>query len=74
MYVCMYASVDVARRAFIRVRDVRYIDLIASIELQRSVSKQDDTVYQGEILAYQGHFQEAAHKFSKAGQGTPLLA
>jgi hypothetical protein len=61
---------DVARRAYIRVRDVRFIDLINSLELARTAAggKLDDTLALGEIFAYQGLFAEAAKHFSKAGQ------
>jgi len=60
---------DVARRAYTRIRDVRYIDLINSLEISKAAAggKLDDGMALGEILAYQGHFHEAAKQFSKAG-------
>jgi intraflagellar transport protein 122 len=64
-------SLDVARKAFIRVRDMRYIELLNTIELARKQNSQDpakDGIFLGEILAYQGLYQEAAKAFSKAGR------
>lgn len=64
---------DIARRAFIRVRDMRYIDLISSMELAKASGPVDDAVLAAEVLAYQGKFQEAARAFTRAGQGTFII-
>jgi intraflagellar transport protein 122 len=62
-------SFDYARMAFIRIRDMRYIELLNQIE---SAKKADpalsDDFFLGDICAYQGRFQEAAKLFSKTGQ------
>lgn len=64
-----------ARKAFIRVRDMRYIDLINSIEQARrsgGVSGEarmgGDAIFQAEIMAYEGKYQEAAKLYAKAGE------
>ena len=61
-------SLDIARRAFLRLRDTRYIDLVARIEVERRQAGHDDTVLIGTVLAYQGKFQEAAKLFCKANR------
>jgi len=63
-----------ARKAFIRVRDMRYIDLINSIEQarRRGGGGDDrpggDSVFLAEIMAYEGKYQEAAKLYAKAGE------
>eukprot|EP00754_Rhynchopus_humris_P012587 Rhum_TRINITY_DN14297_c3_g2::Rhum_TRINITY_DN14297_c3_g2_i1::g.78668::m.78668/K19656/IFT122; intraflagellar transport protein 122 len=56
-----------ARKAFIRIRDVRYIEFLDQIELDRRCSDVDDRVFLAEILAYQGKYEEAAALFCKIG-------
>jgi len=62
-------ELEFARKAFIRVRDVKYLELINSIELdlKRGESQQVLGIYQAQILAYQGKFQEAAKQYAKLG-------
>ena len=57
---------EIARKAFIQVRDVKYIDLINRIE-QGKKMKEDERLYMAEIMAFQGKYQEAARLFAKAG-------
>eukprot|EP01064_Diplonema_japonicum_P000248 TRINITY_DN10184_c2_g1_i1.p1 TRINITY_DN10184_c2_g1~~TRINITY_DN10184_c2_g1_i1.p1 ORF type:complete len:1221 (+),score=188.38 TRINITY_DN10184_c2_g1_i1:64-3726(+) len=58
----------IARRAFIRIRDVRYIEFLDQIALDRKCLGTDDRVFLAEILAYQGKYEEAAALFVKIGQ------
>eukprot|EP00753_Platysulcus_tardus_P014889 PLAT4607.1.p1 GENE.PLAT4607.1~~PLAT4607.1.p1 ORF type:complete len:1226 (-),score=654.52 PLAT4607.1:178-3855(-) len=60
-------SLDVARKAFIRVRDMRYIELLNNIEQGLRLGTGKPQLYEAEILAYQGRFSEAAKKFVAAG-------
>ena len=54
----------IARQAFIRIRDVRYIELLNKIEVTRSNPKishiNDESLFYADILAFQGQFNEAA--------------
>ena len=54
----------IARQAFIRIRDVRYIELLNKIEVTRSNPKishtNDEALFYADILAFQGQFNEAA--------------
>lgn len=63
-------SLEIARKAFIRVRDMRYIELLNTIEQLRqgnSSSANQDQLFLAEILAYQGQYQDAAKVYSRAG-------
>jgi intraflagellar transport protein 122 len=58
---------EIARKAFIRIRDVRYIELLNKIELERRLPGTDDQLFLAEIYAYQGKYKEAAKYFAKSG-------
>jgi len=60
-------NLTVARKAFIRIRDVRYIEFIDRIDNDRRVGE-DTQVFLGDIYAYQGKYAEAAEVYRKAGQ------
>ena len=65
-------ALDVARRAFVRVQDLRHIELLNSIEARRQAApkgagKELEPIFQAEILAYRGLYQEAAKAFTRAG-------
>ena len=58
---------DVARKAFIRIKDLRYLELLARIEQSRKMPGNDSQLHMAEILAYQGKFADAAKVFTRAG-------
>mmetsp|Transcript_24173 Transcript_24173/g.65451 ORF Transcript_24173/g.65451 Transcript_24173/m.65451 type:complete len:1251 (-) Transcript_24173:228-3980(-) len=58
----------VARLAFIRVKDLRFIDLVRIIEEARKVPNHDDNLLIADVLAHQGKYPEAARLYTKAGQ------
>jgi len=58
-------NLDVARKSFIRVRDVRYINLLTRIEAGRRAGEKED-IFVAEVLAFQGKYQEAAKLYAKA--------
>ncbi|CAK4696321.1 hypothetical protein AeMF1_011920 [Aphanomyces euteiches] len=58
-------SFDIARKGFIRVRDIRYIELVNNMEAMRKnqtteMDKKQKALLQADILAYQGKFHMAA--------------
>eukprot|EP00455_Lapot_gusevi_P044462 TRINITY_DN5556_c0_g8_i1.p1 TRINITY_DN5556_c0_g8~~TRINITY_DN5556_c0_g8_i1.p1 ORF type:complete len:717 (+),score=248.02 TRINITY_DN5556_c0_g8_i1:1-2151(+) len=61
-------SLDIAKKAFIRVRDVRYIELVNRIEMARRNPRHDDNLFLADILAYQGRYDEAARMYIRANQ------
>jgi intraflagellar transport protein 122 len=61
-------DLDVARKAFIRVRDVRYIQLLNEIEAARKQKgSASDPLFVAKILAFQGKHHEAAKAYKRAG-------
>jgi intraflagellar transport protein 122 len=46
----------IAKRAFIRNKDVRFLDLLQKIEVDRKDPRYNDFVMMGEIVAYQGKY------------------
>ncbi|XP_041457748.1 intraflagellar transport protein 122 homolog isoform X2 [Lytechinus variegatus] len=59
---------DTAKKAFTRVRDLRYLELIHSIEERKRRGEVDDQLFLADIYAYQGKFGEAAKLYKRAGQ------
>ncbi|EQC37613.1 hypothetical protein SDRG_05207 [Saprolegnia diclina VS20] len=65
-----HMNFEIARKGFVRVRDIRYIELVNNLEATRKaheatspapdVDKKHKMLMQAEILAYQGKFQLAA--------------
>ncbi|XP_050414597.2 intraflagellar transport protein 122 homolog [Patella vulgata] len=58
----------IAKKAFIKIKDLRYLELIHNIEERKKRGENDNMVFLGDTYAYQGKFQEAAKLFKKAGQ------
>lgn len=56
-----------ARKAFGRLRDVRFMDLISRVEAARKKGEPDQML-KGEALAYAGKFKEAAAVFGACGR------
>lgn len=67
-------KLEVARRAFIRVRDMRYIDLINSIEQAKKQGTADDRLFLAEIMAYQGNYSEASKIEVRSGHPDKAIA
>ncbi|CAD7929537.1 unnamed protein product [Amoebophrya sp. A120] len=60
---------DLARKAFIRLRDVKYIDLLNRLKALLPIqSAEDEALLNGHIAAFQGQFQQAAELYLKAKQ------
>eukprot|EP01006_Ploeotia_vitrea_P032643 TRINITY_DN64821_c0_g1_i1.p1 TRINITY_DN64821_c0_g1~~TRINITY_DN64821_c0_g1_i1.p1 ORF type:complete len:1202 (-),score=127.96 TRINITY_DN64821_c0_g1_i1:106-3711(-) len=58
---------NIARKAFIRIRDVRYLELLNKIQMEQRGPDVDDHLFLAEIYAYQGKYKEAATYFASAG-------
>ncbi|KAJ3110764.1 hypothetical protein HDU96_006285 [Phlyctochytrium bullatum] len=58
---------NVAVKAFSRLRDLKFIDLIATIERLKAEGKVDMDFFLGLILAYGGKYHEAAKVFRRCG-------
>lgn len=62
----------ISRKSFIRIRDLPYLQLIQSFE-DRKKRNEKETVFLGDISAYQGKFGEAARTYKKAGQDSKAM-
>ncbi|KAJ1568295.1 hypothetical protein HK405_002985 [Cladochytrium tenue] len=58
---------DVARRVFMRLRDVFFLDLLGAFDKLKAEGKSEPDLFLGEIFAYLGRFHEAAKAFKKSG-------
>mmetsp|Transcript_33085 Transcript_33085/g.104621 ORF Transcript_33085/g.104621 Transcript_33085/m.104621 type:complete len:1177 (+) Transcript_33085:130-3660(+) len=68
MEALMVMDLEVAQKAFIRNRDMRYIDLINRIKASRKLPGHDDNVFLAEALALRGQYQEAGKVYAKSGR------
>ncbi|XP_076048143.1 intraflagellar transport protein Oseg1 [Oratosquilla oratoria] len=57
----------IAKKAFTRVRDLKYLELIHAIEERRKKGEVDTDGFLADILAHQGRFSEAAKLYKKCG-------
>jgi intraflagellar transport protein 122 len=63
-------TAQVAKRAFSRVRDMRYLDLIHRIQEQQRVTgiTESNDVLRARVFAYQGRVEEAAKLYVRANE------
>lgn len=59
---------DTAKKAFIRIRDLRYLELIHSIEERKKRGENDNMIFLADVYSYQAKFHEGAKLYKKAGQ------
>ena len=59
---------DTAKKALIRIRDLRYLELLHNIEERRKRGESDNQVFLADVYAYQGKLAEAAKLYKKSGQ------
>mmetsp|Transcript_102146 Transcript_102146/g.284436 ORF Transcript_102146/g.284436 Transcript_102146/m.284436 type:complete len:1297 (+) Transcript_102146:78-3968(+) len=63
---------DIARKSFIRIRDMRYIDLLNRITQQygnrTSLTHEEEQLVTAQVLAFQGKYSEAAQFYGRAKQ------
>ncbi|XP_049608831.1 intraflagellar transport protein 122 homolog [Syngnathus scovelli] len=64
---------DIAKKAFIRIQDLRYLELINSIEARKMRGENDNDLFLADIYAYQGKFHEAAKLYKRSGQEPKAL-
>ncbi|KNC48011.1 Ift122 protein [Thecamonas trahens ATCC 50062] len=65
-------ELGIARKAFTRIRELRYIELVDSIERQAAIQGADDSVLMAHILAFQGKIAQAGKLYQRANK--PQLA
>ncbi|KAK2897463.1 intraflagellar transport protein 122 homolog [Channa argus] len=65
---------DTAKKAFIRIRDLRYLELISSIEERKKRGENDNELFLADVYAYQGKFHEAAKLYKRTGHEPRALS
>ncbi|CDQ74221.1 unnamed protein product [Oncorhynchus mykiss] len=65
---------DTSKKAFIRVRDLRYLELINSIEERKKRGESDTELFLADVYAYQGKFHEAARLYKRTGLDSRALS
>ncbi|XP_063076713.1 intraflagellar transport protein 122 homolog isoform X2 [Engraulis encrasicolus] len=65
---------DTAKKAFIRVRDLRYLELINSIEERKKRGESNSELFLADVSAYQGKFHEAAKLYRRSGYDNRALS
>ena len=58
---------ETAKKAFIRTRDLRYLELINNIEERKRRGENDPQIFMADVFAYKGQFNDAAKLYKKAG-------
>ncbi|XP_066470268.1 intraflagellar transport protein 122 homolog isoform X1 [Tiliqua scincoides] len=58
---------ETAKKAFTRVRDLRYLELISSIEERKKRGENNNDLFLADVYAYQGKFHEAAKLYRRSG-------
>ncbi|PKU39300.1 hypothetical protein llap_10394 [Limosa lapponica baueri] len=58
---------ETAKKAFTRVRDLRYLELISSIEERKKHGENNNELFLADVYAYQGKFHEAAKLYKRSG-------
>lgn len=67
-------NLETARKSFIRIRDLRFIDLIDQIERAKKLPNFKEALWLGDIMAYQSKFMEAAKFYNQASQSNFFLS
>uniref|UniRef100_A0A3Q4N6J8 Intraflagellar transport protein 122 homolog n=1 Tax=Neolamprologus brichardi TaxID=32507 RepID=A0A3Q4N6J8_NEOBR len=65
---------ETAKKAFIRIRDLRYLELINSIEERKKRGENDNDLFLADVYAYQGKFHEAARLYKRTGHESRALS
>ncbi|XP_068838607.1 intraflagellar transport protein 122 homolog isoform X9 [Capricornis sumatraensis] len=58
---------ETAKKAFTRVQDLRYLELINSIEERKKRGETNNDLFLADVFSYQGKFHEAAKLYKKSG-------
>ena len=58
---------NISRKAFTRTKNLKYLELILSIEERQRKGETDNDLFLADILSYQGKFSEAAKLYRKSG-------
>ncbi|KAM5279663.1 intraflagellar transport protein 122 homolog [Ctenodactylus gundi] len=61
-------ELETAKKAFARVQDLRYLELISSIEERKKRGENNSDLFLADVFSYQGKFHEAAKLYRRSGR------
>ena len=61
-------DLEVARKAFTRLKDLRYLEFVHDLISRRKVGSEDEQILSADVLAFQGKYSDAAKIYKKLGQ------
>nr|CAD7413784.1 unnamed protein product [Timema poppensis] len=61
-------ELEVAKKAFIRIKDLKYLELITDFQDRQRKGETEKDLLTADILAHRGKFREAARLYQKLGQ------
>ncbi|XP_069499548.1 intraflagellar transport protein 122 homolog isoform X1 [Ambystoma mexicanum] len=64
---------ETAKKAFTRVRDLRYLELVNATEERKKRGDTNNDLFLADVYAYQGKFHEAAKLYKKSGHESRAL-
>uniref|UniRef100_A0A2K6V6F5 Intraflagellar transport protein 122 homolog n=1 Tax=Saimiri boliviensis boliviensis TaxID=39432 RepID=A0A2K6V6F5_SAIBB len=64
---------ETAKKAFIRVQHLRYLELISSIEERKKRGETNNDLFLADVFSYQGKFHEAAKLYKRSGHESLAL-
>ena len=67
-------ELNIANESFQRIKNVKYLELMESIQHQKRAGTTDSNVFLADILAWQGKFHEAARLYRKCGRSDKAVA
>uniref|UniRef100_A0A1B6JCB8 Intraflagellar transport protein 122 homolog n=2 Tax=Proconiini TaxID=565685 RepID=A0A1B6JCB8_9HEMI len=67
-------DLNVATKAFARIKDLKYLELINDFQERQNKGEKDREVFIGDLLAYKGRFKDAARAFQRCQHEHKALA
>ncbi|KDR19634.1 hypothetical protein L798_06155, partial [Zootermopsis nevadensis] len=64
---------QVARQAFIRIKELKYLDLISEFQERQRKGERDKELFLADILAFRCKYKDAAHLYQKCSQEQKAL-
>jgi intraflagellar transport protein 122 len=67
-------DLNIAKKAFIRIRELRYLELIHRVEERRRHGENNNDVFLADVYSYEGKHQEAARLYKRSGAASKVLS
>ncbi|XP_062523005.1 intraflagellar transport protein 122 homolog [Corticium candelabrum] len=64
---------EIAKKAFIRIRELRYLELVHNIEERKRRGETNNDIFLADVYSYEGKHQEAARLYKQAGYASKAM-